>query len=39
MKKSFVICIVLVLFSLFLLTQKEASATEGGGGAYPNGAE
>jgi hypothetical protein len=39
MKKSFVICIVLVLLSLFLLTQKEASATEGGGGAYPNGAE
>ena len=39
MKKSFVICIVLVLLSLFIMTQREASATEGGGGAYPNGAE
>jgi hypothetical protein len=39
MKKSFVISVVLVLLSLFLLTQKEASATEFGGGAYPNGAE
>jgi len=39
MKKSFVICIVLVLFSLFIVTQREASATEFGGGAYPNGAE
>jgi hypothetical protein len=39
MKKSFVICILFVLFSLFFLTQKDASATEGGGGAYPNGAE
>lgn len=39
MKKSFVICIALVLLSLFLITQKDASATESGGGAYPNGAE
>jgi hypothetical protein len=39
MKKSFVICIVMVLLSLFIMTQREASATEGGGGAYPNGAE
>jgi hypothetical protein len=39
MKKSFVICIVLVLLSLFIMTQREASATEFGGGAYPNGAE
>lgn len=39
MKKSLVICLVLVLVGLFGMFHKDVSATESGGGAYPNGAE
>jgi hypothetical protein len=44
MKKSLVKClnalfIVLSILCLLVMTQSNASATEGGGGAYPNGAE